>query len=49
MTDAERLANINRGLRTQNRVTSPDAVWLVNRVEQLEKEVQNLRDALASG
>jgi hypothetical protein len=49
MTDAERLANINRGLRTQNRVTRPDAVWLLERITQLEKEVQNLRDALASG
>jgi hypothetical protein len=29
-------------------LTEGDIAWLVLRVEQLEKEVQNLRDALAS-
>jgi hypothetical protein len=50
MTDAERFAVIkttaDEGLACL--LPSPEIVWLVQRVEQLEKEAQNLRDALAS-
>jgi polyhydroxyalkanoate synthesis regulator phasin len=44
MTDAKRLQEIKKYGVNQAEVT-----WLIQRVEQLEKEVQNLRDALASG
>lgn len=51
MTDVERLREINttisQGLACL--LSETEIVWLALRVESLEKENQNLRDALASG
>lgn len=48
MPDAERLRAIESRFNVHGGVTASDTMWLLIRVEQLLKEVQNLRDALAS-
>lgn len=47
MTDTEKLQDIKEMYQERDR-PYPGMAWLIQRVEQLEKEVQNLRDALAS-
>lgn len=48
MTDAERLREINTTISEGLAVllSETEIIWLIQRVEQLEKENQSLRDAL---
>lgn len=45
MTDAEQVRDIENRFTARGGITKSDTTWLLIRVDQLLKEVQNLRDA----